>query len=171
MSDLMNNVEVIEDAQKGRFLAFLVGNEAYGIEIKYVTEIIGIQSITEMPEMPSYVKGIINLRGRIIPLIDVRLRFLKAPRDYDDRTCVIVVGINGFTYGLIVDSVFEVLSIPDEETSPLPEINTTSSNKFVKTIGKTAAGIILIVDCQRLLTSDDIVDIGDPAHNRSDMID
>jgi purine-binding chemotaxis protein CheW len=159
MSELLNTVEVIEEAQKGRYLAFLLGNEAYGIEIKYVTEIIGIQSITEMPEMPSYVKGIINLRGRIIPLIDVRLRFGKTPRAYDDRTCVIVVGVGGFSYGLIVDSVYEVMSIPDEETSPLPEINTTSGNKYVKLIGKTSSGIVLIVDCERLLTSDDIGDM------------
>lgn len=159
MGEYASSVEIIEDAQKGRFLAFMIGSEAYGIEIKYVTEIIGIQSITEMPEMPSYVKGIINLRGRIIPLIDVRLRFGKEPRDYDDRTCVIVVGVGGFSYGLIVDSVFEVLTIPDEEMSPLPEINTTTSNKFIKSIGKTASGIVLTVDCERLLTSDDIGEI------------
>jgi purine-binding chemotaxis protein CheW len=67
--------------------------------------------------------------------------------------------VGGFSYGLIVDSVFEVLSITDEEISPLPEINTTSGNKYVKLIGKTATGIVLIVDCQRLLTSDDIVDM------------
>jgi purine-binding chemotaxis protein CheW len=160
MGELLNTAEVVEEAQKGRYLAFLLGNEAYGIEIKYVTEIIGIQSITEMPEMPDYVKGIINLRGRIIPLIDVRLHFGKAPRAYDDRTCVIVVGVDGFSYGLIVDSVYEVMSITDEETSPLPEINTTSGNKYVKLIGKTTSGIVLIVDCERLLTSDDIGDIG-----------
>lgn len=159
MGEFTNSVEVIEDAQKGRFLAFMIGNEAYGIEIKYVTEIIGIQSITEMPEMPSYVKGIINLRGRIIPLIDVRLRFGKEPRDYDDRTCVIVVGFNGFSYGLIVDSVYEVLSIPDEEMSPLPEVNTTTNNKFIKSIGKTSSGIVLVVDCERLLTQEDIGEI------------
>lgn len=158
MSDTMNNAEIIEDAQKGRFLTFLVGNEAYGIEIKYVTEIIGIQSVTEMPEMPIYVKGIINLRGRIIPLIDVRLRFGKAPKEYDDRTCVVVVGINGFSYGLIVDSVTEVLTISDEEISPLPDMH-SSGDKFVKLIGKTPVGIILVVDCEKLLTSDDIGDL------------
>jgi len=159
MGEFTNSAEVIEDAQKGRFLAFMIGNEAYGIEIKYVTEIIGIQSITEMPEMPSYVKGIINLRGRIIPLIDVRLRFGKEPRDYDDRTCVIVVGFNGFSYGLIVDSVYEVLSIPDEKMSPLPEINTAASNKFIKSIGKTSSGIVLVVDCEKLLSQEDIGEI------------
>ncbi|NLT13235.1 MAG: purine-binding chemotaxis protein CheW [Clostridiales bacterium] len=159
MGEFTNSAEVIEDAQKGRFLAFMIGNEAYGIEIKYVTEIIGIQSITEMPEMPSYVKGIINLRGRIIPLIDVRLRFGKEPRDYDDRTCVIVVGFNGFSYGLIVDSVYEVLSIPDEEMSPLPEVNATTNNKFIKSIGKTSSGIVLVVDCEKLLSQEDIGEI------------
>lgn len=159
MGEFTNSAEVIEDAQKGRFLAFMIGNEAYGIEIKYVTEIIGIQSITEMPEMPSYVKGIINLRGRIIPLIDVRLRFGKEPRDYDDRTCVIVVGFNGFSYGMIVDSVYEVLSIPDEEMSPLPEVNATTNNKFIKSIGKTSSGIVLVVDCEKLLSQEDIGEI------------
>lgn len=159
MNDNITNIDSSEDSQKGRFLAFMVGNEAFGIEIKYVIEIIGIQNITEMPEMPSYVKGIINLRSKIIPLIDIRLRFGKEPRDYDDRTCVIVVSINGFSYGLIVDSVYEVLSIPDEEISPLPSINAAAGNRFVKNIGKTANRIILIVDCERLLTSEDIGDI------------
>jgi purine-binding chemotaxis protein CheW len=159
MNDLIMNIDSVEDSQKGRYLAFMVGNEAFGIEIKYVTEIIGIQTITEMPEMPNFVKGIINLRGRIIPLIDIRLRFGKEPRDYDDRTCVIVVDIEGFSYGLIVDSVYEVLTIPDEEISPLPGINTVSGNRFVKNIGKTAGGIVLVVDCEKLLTADEIAEI------------
>jgi purine-binding chemotaxis protein CheW len=161
MKQITDTEEVIEDAQKGRFLTFLIGKETFGIETRHVTEIIGIQSITEVPEMPYYVKGIINLRGRIIPLIDVRLRFSQAPRDYDDRTCVIVVGINELTYGLIVDSVLEVLLIPDEQTSALPVLSTSSGSKFIKSIGKTSAGIVLIIDSEKLLTSDDISGIGD----------
>ena len=160
MNDIISNAALTEDAQKGRFLDFLVGNEIYGIEIRYVTEIIGIQSITEMPDMPDYVKGIINLRGRIIPLIDVRLRFGKEPKPYDDRTCVIVVGVDGFSYGLIVDSVSEVLTISDEDIAPLPGGTATSGNRFVKNIGKTAGGIVLIVDCERLLTSDEVGELG-----------
>jgi purine-binding chemotaxis protein CheW len=161
MNDIINKAELTEDAQKDRYLDFLVGNEVFGIEIRYVTEIIGMQSITEMPEMPYYVKGIINLRGKIIPLIDVRLRFGKEPKPYDDRTCVVVVGIDGFSYGLIVDSVSEVLTIPEEDVSPLPGLNASSGNKFVKNIGKTANGIVLIVDCERLLTADEIGEIGE----------
>lgn len=161
MNENANTVNILDDAQRGRYLAFFVGNEAFGIEILYVTEIIGLQTITAIPEMPDYVKGIINLRGRIIPLIDVRLRFGKAPKEYDDRTCVIVVGVNGFSYGFIVDSVYEVMSIPDEDIVPLPEIQSASGNRFVKNIGKTATGIILVVDCEKLLTSEDIGDIED----------
>ena len=88
MSDILDEmVQQEEDTQKGKFLTFLVGKEEYGIEIRYVTEIIGgIQFITEVPEVPEYVKGIINLRGKIIPVMDVNLRFKKEARDYDDRT-------------------------------------------------------------------------------------
>ena len=87
-------VEVDEDTQKDKYLTFHLGNEDYGIEIRQVTEIVGIQKITVMPEMPAYIKGVINLRGKIIPVMDVRIRFHLEPRPYDERTCVIVVNIN-----------------------------------------------------------------------------
>lgn len=94
-----------EDTLKGRYLIFTLDKETYGVEIKYVTEIIGIQTITEIPELPEYVKGIINLRGKIIPVMDVRLRFKKEPKEYNDRTCIIVLDIRDLTIGLIVDRV------------------------------------------------------------------
>ena len=94
MSNIIEETfQMEEDTQKDKYLTFSIGNEDYGIEIKYVTEIIGIQVITEIPELPNYVKGIINLRGKIIPVMDVRLRFKKEPLAYNDRTCVIVVDI------------------------------------------------------------------------------
>ena len=107
MDELIGNrdPEMEEDTQTGRFLTFSLGKEAYGIEIKYVTEIIGIQTITQIPELPEYAKGIINLRGKIIPVMDVRLRFKKEPRDYNESTCVIVVDISEVCIGLIVDNV------------------------------------------------------------------
>ena len=100
-----------EDTQEGKYLSFRIGGEVYGIEIRHVTEIVGIQKITEVPDMPQYMKGVINLRGNVIPVVDVRLRFHMQPRDYDDRTCVIVVNINDASIGLVVDSVKEV-SLP-----------------------------------------------------------
>jgi purine-binding chemotaxis protein CheW len=144
-----------EDTQKGKYLTFSLGNEFYGIEIKYVTEIIGVQPITEIPELPEYIRGIINLRGKIIPVMDVRLRFKKLFREYNDRTCVIVVDIKDISIGLIIDSVSEVLSIPDEEIVPPPDIH-KSGNKYIKGIGKVGNDVKLMLDCDKLLNDDDI---------------
>ncbi|EHQ89989.1 chemotaxis protein CheW [Desulfosporosinus youngiae] len=157
MADVIENtMELEEDTQKGRFLIFSLGRESYGIEIKYVTEIIGIQEITEIPELPDYVKGIINLRGKIIPVMDVRLRFKKEPREYNDRTCVIVVDIKDVSIGLIVDSVSEVLTIPDQGIVEPPRINKQSNNRYVKNIGKVGNDVKLLLDCEKLLTEDEL---------------
>lgn len=151
---LKEMMEEEEDTQKGRFLTFELGKESYGIEIRYVTEIIGLQPVTEVPELPDYMKGIINLRGKIIPVMDVRLRFNKPFREYNDRTCIIVVDIDEVSIGLIVDSVSEVLSIPEEEIVPPPEVNKTG-NKYIKGIGKVGQGVKLILDCMKILEEDD----------------
>lgn len=150
----LSDSEELEDTQKGKFLTFLLEKEYYGIEIKYVTEIIGIQEITEVPEMPEYIRGIINLRGKIIPVMDVRLRFKKRFREYNDRTCVIVVEVHAISVGLIVDSVSEVLTIPESEIVLPPEVS-KGENKYIKGIGKTGIGVKLILDCDKLLNDDD----------------
>ncbi|MBB6216221.1 purine-binding chemotaxis protein CheW [Anaerosolibacter carboniphilus] len=144
-----------EDTQRGKYLTFALGNEFYGIEIKYVTEIIGVQPITEIPELPEYIRGIINLRGKIIPVMDVRLRFKKPFKEYNDRTCVIVIDIKDISIGLIIDSVSEVLSISDEEIVPPPDIH-KGGNKYIKGIGKVGSDVKLILDCDKLLNDDDI---------------
>lgn len=149
-----------EDTQKGKYLTFLIGSETYAIEISYVTEIIGIQPITEVPEVPEYIRGIINLRGKIIPVMDVRLRFKKPFMGYAERTCVIVINVNEISIGLIVDSVAEVISIPDSDIVAPPEVGKGSS-KFIKGIGKTGKDVILIMDCSMLLTEYDIEEIAD----------
>jgi purine-binding chemotaxis protein CheW len=161
MSDIIDNImELEEDTQKGRFLTFVLGKETYGIEIKYVTEIIGIQAITEIPELPEYVKGIINLRGKIIPVMDVRLRFRKDPKEYNDRTCVIVIDINDLSIGLIVDSVSEVLSIPEDAIVEPPK-NAAFSNRYIKNIGKVGNDVKLLLDCEKLLTENELEDLSE----------
>lgn len=152
------DLEIQEDTQKGRYLTFELDREVYGIEIKYVTEIIGIQDITEVPEMPEYIKGIINLRGKIIPVMDVRLRFKKEPREYNDRTCIIVIDIEDISIGLIVDSVSEVLAIPETEVVAPPEVG-KGSNKYIKGIGKVGNEVKLILDSHKLLNDNDIESI------------
>ncbi len=147
-----------EDTQKGKFLTFALGKEIYGIEIKYVTEIVGIQPITEVPELPEYVKGIINLRGKIIPVMDVRLRFKKQLIDYNDRTCTIVIDIEDVSIGLIVDTVSEVLNIQDEEIVTPPEVGKTGK-KYIKGIGKTQGEVVLILDCEKILNEEEIEEL------------
>ena len=147
--------EAEEDTQKGRFLTFQINSEVYGIEIKYVTEIIGIQPITEVPELSEYMKGIINLRGKIIPVMDVRLRFKKEPVTYNDRTCVVVIEISDISIGLIVDNVSEVLSIPDEEIVEPPDMK-SGGNKYIKGIGKVGNDVKLLLDCERLINEQDL---------------
>jgi len=139
-----------EDTQKDKYLTFSLGNEFYGIEIKYVTEIVGMQPITEVPELPEYIRGIINLRGKIIPVMDVRLRFKKPFRDYNDRTCIIVVDIRDIAIGLIIDSVSEVLSIPDSDVVAPPDMS-KGGNRYIKGIGKVGSDVKLLLDCEKLL--------------------
>ena len=153
---LDETMENFEDTQKGKFLTFSVGREAYGIEIKFVTEIIGIQDITEVPELPNYVKGIINLRGKIIPVIDVRLRFKKQPKEYNDRTCIVVIEIKDISIGLIVDNVAEVINIDDNNIVPPPDIKTGFHNRYVRGIGKVGNGVKLLLDCDKLLNEDEV---------------
>ncbi len=158
MSEL-NNDEMLfadEDTQKGKYLIFTIGDENYGIEIKYVTEIIGIQNITEVPDMPSHIKGVINLRGKIIPVMDVRLRFGKNVRAYDDRTCIIVIEIDSITIGLIIDRVSEVVVIPDDMLLPPPNIGQGFHHKYIKGIGKLGEEVKLILDCHKLLNDDEL---------------
>ena len=119
MEDEKNLMEE-EDTQKDKYLTFSLGDEVYGIDIRVVIEIIGIQKITNVPEVPDYVRGIINLRGKIIPVVDMRLRFRREYREYTDRTCVIVVEINGVLIGLIVDGVSEVLDIAEKNVVQPP---------------------------------------------------
>lgn len=161
MADLMDNMEMEEDTQKGRYLTFSLCKESYGIEIKYVTEIIGIQAITEIPELPEYIKGIINLRGKIIPVMDIRLRFKKEPKEYNDRTCIIVIDIKDISIGLIVDTVSEVLTIEEQDIVEPPKMNKGFNNRYIKNIGKVGNDVKLLLDCDRLLTEDELDSINE----------
>ena len=156
----MNTVldELEEDTQKGKFLTFSLGAEYYGIDIMYVTEIVGIQPITVVPELPDFIKGIINLRGKIIPVMDARLKFKKEPREYNDRTCIIVIDVLELSIGIIVDAVSEVMNISDENIVPPPNLN-TSGRKYIKSVGKSEENVTLILDCEKLLDEKELDEI------------
>lgn len=151
MDDILENKsDCEEETQKSKFLIFQLGNDHYGIEIKYVTEIIGIQPITAIPDLPVYVKGVINLRGKIIPVMDVRLRFGMEMQAYDDRTCIIVIDMQDMAIGLVVDRVAEVIFIPDGNIADPPQMN-KDFHKYIKGIGKVGNKVKLLLDCSRLL--------------------
>lgn len=140
-----------EDTQEGKYLSFKIGDEQYGIEIKYVSEIVGIQKITEVPDMPEYVKGIINLRGNVIPVVDVRLRFHMKPTEYNDRTCIIVVNVDDSPIALVVDTVKEVISISNEQISPPPSVSKGEVSRFIKGIGRFENDVIILLEINKLL--------------------
>ena len=145
------------DTQKGKYVTFKSGNEYFGLKIEYVSEIIGFQEITEIPESEDYIKGLINLRGKIIPVIDVRIRFKQEPFEYTDRTCIIVIEFNNLVEGLIVEKIAEVVEIQEENILPSPSIGRAdkSQNKYVYAIGKVGDDVKLLLDPDRLLNDED----------------
>lgn len=151
--------DISEDTLKGRFLTFQVGKESFGIEIRYVIEIVGLQELTEMPEMPEYIKGIINLRGKIIPVMDVRVRFGMPSRDFDDRTSIIVVDFNGLSVGLVIDSVSDVLTIDESQIMEKPEISGRNGRGYISSIGRLDNQVILLVDCGKLLNPEEYAEV------------
>lgn len=143
-----------EDTQKDKYLSFFVGSEEYCVEIACVIEVIGMQKITYVPEMPDYVKGVINLRGQVIPVTDVRTRFGLESREYTERTCIVVVSVRDSLVGLVVDTVSDVFDLPPEQVEPPPMINRRYRNRFIQGLGKVGEDVKIILDFQKLLFDD-----------------
>ena len=145
-----------EDTQKDKYLTFHLAGEDYGTEIRYVIEIIGIQRITEVPDMPAFIRGVINLRGKVIPVMDVRARFKIEDRAYDDRTCIIVVNIEGTEVGLVVDEVSEVANIPAKNVEPLPRTGKSNGSRCIQGMGKIGDEVKILLDVQELLFDEEM---------------
>ena len=137
-------------------MTFQVGNEEFGISIRHVTEIIGLQKITDVPDMPDFIKGVINLRGKVIPVMDVRTRFNLEPREYDDRTCIVVVNINDKAVGLVVDRVSEVADIPESQVEPPAQIGSGTSSRYILGMGKIGEEVKILLDVDKLLYEDEL---------------
>lgn len=146
-----------DDEQKGRYMTFKCESKYYGIAISYVEEIITIQHITEVPETQNYIKGLINLRGKIVPVIDIRLRFDKEPLEYDDRTCIIVVNVNNTVIGIVVDTIAEVVLISDRDIVDPPRSASigASASQYIYGIGKVGDEVKLLIDPVKLIFEDE----------------
>ena len=145
--------------REGKYLTFGLGSEEYGLEILKVKEIIGVMNITSVPQTPKYVKGVINLRGKVIPVIDLRLKFGMEAVEYTDRTCIIVVDIAGkagkkTVMGIVVDSVSEVLNIKGEEIEDTPTFGVSLETDYILGLAKVKGGVKILLDINKVLTTD-----------------
>jgi purine-binding chemotaxis protein CheW len=144
-----------EDSQHGRYLTFTLAEDVFGVSIRFVKEIIGVQSITKVPETPDFIKGIINLRGKVIPIIDVRLKFGKEEIAYTERTCIIVVEMNDMAVGLIVDTVDDVLTIPDEDIAAAPDERLGFDTLYIEGVAGVEGRVLLLLDLKKFLRPDE----------------
>lgn len=145
------------DSIDSMYLTFAVGEEDYGLTIGMVTEIVGMQRIMVVPDVPDYIKGVINLRGKVIPLMDVRLRFGMVERPYDDRTVVIVLEVNDAPMGLIVDRVREVIDIPDANIDNANGFGSGDGRSVVSGLGRIEERVVILLDVPVLVSDMDVV--------------
>jgi purine-binding chemotaxis protein CheW len=149
--EVYESTETIEDTLKDKYLTFSLGSELYGFTIEYVTEIISIRPITKVPELPDYVKGVINLRGKIIPVMDLRIRFKQPVPEYDQRTCIVIVQVNDIEMGIVADKVLEVSTILPDRLSDPPNTSKEGNNKYIWKLGTTQSGVIMLLDIEKLI--------------------
>jgi purine-binding chemotaxis protein CheW len=146
--------------KEGKYLTFSLAGEEYGIGILKVKEIIGMMSITMVPQTPVYMKGVINLRGKVIPVVDLRIKFGMDPIEYNERTCIIVVEISGegrtVHMGIVVDSVSEVLNIKAADIEETPNFGTQLNTEYILGMAKSAGGIKILLDIDRVLSAEEI---------------
>ncbi|MDI9237436.1 chemotaxis protein CheW [Lysobacter sp. LF1] len=135
------------------YLTFALGEEEYGVEILKVQEIRGYDTVTRLPDAPDYIKGVINLRGTIVPVIDMRLKFRLAKAEYNALTVMIVLNVADRVVGMVVDSVSDVIRLGAEQIRPVPEIGATIDRQFITGIGTAAERMLILLEIERLMTS------------------
>lgn len=152
-------------AHGGKYLTFGLADEEYGLDTQKVREIIGILDIAAVPQVPSYVKGAINLRGKVIPVIDLRLKLGLEPAGYTDETCIIVVDA-GTPTGVIVDSVQEVVDIAGSQIGPPPSVGAAADNGFVVGLGKVRDDVKMLLDIDKVLTTEELEQLEESLNSR-----
>lgn len=144
-------------ARAGKYLTFVLADESYGLEILKVREIIGLMPITDVPRTPDHVRGVINLRGKVISVVDLRGKFGMPTTAETDETCIIVVDVRGLEMGVLVDRVSEVLDIKDDQIEPTPAMGHDINTDFILGMGKTDQKVTILLDIDRILAVDRII--------------
>lgn len=156
----MDQALKVMTGKEGKYLTFTLAEEEYGIGILKVKEIIGMITITMVPQTPAYVKGVINLRGKVIPVVDLRLKFGMESRSYTERTCIIVVEITkasgSVLIGIVVDSVSEVLNIKSAEIEDTPNFGNHLDTDYIYGMAKVGGGVKILLDIDKVLSAEEI---------------
>jgi purine-binding chemotaxis protein CheW len=138
------------------FLAFTLGKEEYGIDILKVQEIRGYEAVTRIANAPDFIKGVVNLRGIIVPIVDMRIKFNLGEPTYDQFTVVIILNISGRVVGMVVDSVSDVITLSMEQVKPAPEMGTTFDSDYLIGLGTLDERMLILVDIDKLMSSADM---------------
>ncbi|MDL2252578.1 chemotaxis protein CheW [Ruminococcaceae bacterium OttesenSCG-928-I18] len=152
-------LDATEEELKSTSLTFYIGDTIYGLPLTNVVEIISVQPIAKVPGTPAYVKGVINLRGGIVPLVDVRLKFGQPEKEYDEFTNVIITVLNDMTVGLVVDRVANVVRSESVDISQLPEFSTVNTNRYMTSVSRTGDNLIMNLNCETILEDDNILNL------------
>lgn len=167
IEELVSQVRKSGADREGKYLTFSLAGEEYGIGILKVKEIIGMMSITHVPQTPDYVKGVVNLRGKVIPVVDLRLKFGIEPIDYTERTCIIVVEIisvsKTISMGIVVDSVSEVLNIKSGDIEDTPSFGTQLKTEFILGMAKMGSNVKILLDIDLVLADEEVAAIENAA--------
>lgn len=167
---MSTNVPVDKPTLAGKYLTFMVADECYGLQILKVQEIIRMMPITRVPHVPASVRGVINLRGKVIPVVDMRYKFDLPPIEDTINTCVVVVQVQRtqsktITMGVIIDAVKEVLQIQDEQIEDVPDFGTSLDTSLILGIGKVSGGVKILLDIDKVLTDAEVVSLNQVTEN------
>jgi purine-binding chemotaxis protein CheW len=167
MAEVMDPVIQATTIKTGKYLTFSLAREEYGISILKVKEIIGMMSITSVPRTPEFVKGVINLRGKVIPVVDLRLKFKMESIPYSERTCIIVVEIDSRSetvlIGIVVDAVSEVLNIMEENIEETPAFGTKLDTQYISGMAKVGGGVKILLNIDKVLSIEEIQELEEVA--------
>jgi purine-binding chemotaxis protein CheW len=155
----MDEAQKKQDAELMQLVTFSIGEEEFGVDILKVQEIIRMMEITKVPRAPEFVEGVINLRGKVIPIIDLRRRFGLSARGHDKHTRIIVIEINNMIVGFVVDSVSEVLRIPSSTVEPPPPVVSGMESEYISGVGKLEDRLLILLDLDRLLSREETVSL------------
>ena len=155
-SDVVTSISANGKSAAGEYLTFVLGTEEYGLEILKVQEIRGYDSVTQIANTPEFIKGVVNLRGKIVPIVDLRIKFHLGKVEYDEFTVVIILNLSGRVVGIVVDGVSDVMALKDEQIREVPNLVTSIDTKYIVGLATVEQQMLILVDIEQLMNSQEM---------------